>query len=450
MIQPLYSRRYSAPIPRNADVCPQADQSQEINGCQRKNDFHGEQEHGPKSSRKVFMKRVLLAHILWPLLAGAAYAQVAPMPFVRPQFLDNNGSPLAGGRLYSYQAGTSNQLQTYCDALGSTPNQNPVVLDAAGRPVSGSNCGIFLGGNAYKLVLQNSVGALIWTIDNVTASNIGLLSSNNTWTGTNTFNNTFTVNSNASFNAGITSTGPNTLTGGGTLSGTYAGSAVFSGTPNFAGGFLATTGTFSSFITSNVATGNPPFFIASSTQVANLNASFLAGCTWAAPCPIGSTTPSSGVFATLTVNTGLVLAGSTGLTNVQGTDFSILTAGTVSGTGKSLCTDANGGATTTGCPIVPPIVRGFTYCASGCDVSGTPCTTSGSSNNSCTNTFTIPVAFADSKFAVSCSGIGPSGVPNIRGLSKSASTITITTANGTNDGALASSYSEFDCIATHN
>jgi len=34
----------------------------------------------------------------------------------------------------------------------------------------------------------------------------------------------------------------------------------------------------------------------------------------------------------------------------QGTDTNVLTAGTISGTGATLCTDANGGATTSGCP----------------------------------------------------------------------------------------------------
>jgi hypothetical protein len=36
--------------------------------------------------------------------------------------------------------------------------------------------------------------------------------------------------------------------------------------------------------------------------------------------------------------------------SIQGTDANILSSGTVSGTGASLCTDANGGATTVGCP----------------------------------------------------------------------------------------------------
>ena len=39
---------------------------------------------------------------------------------------------------------------------------------------------------------------------------------------------------------------------------------------------------------------------------------------------------------------------------VQGTDTSLLTSGTISGTGAALCTDASGGATTTGCSSAGP------------------------------------------------------------------------------------------------
>jgi hypothetical protein len=56
-----------------------------------------------------------------------------------------------------------------------------------------------------------------------------------------------------------------------------------------------------------------------------------------APSQISSTTGSGNV----------VLA-----SGIQGTDTNVLSAGTISGTGTPLCTDANGGATTTGCPSI--------------------------------------------------------------------------------------------------
>ena len=44
---------------------------------------------------------------------------------------------------------------------------------------------------------------------------------------------------------------------------------------------------------------------------------------------------------------------------VQGTDANLLSSGTVSGTGAALCTDANGGATTSGCPAAGAFAGGL-------------------------------------------------------------------------------------------
>ena len=52
--------------------------------------------------------------------------------------------------------------------------------------------------------------------------------------------------------------------------------------------------------------------------------------------------------ATITAGGGLSINGGS-LTGIQGSDTKALSSGTVSGTGAALCTDANGGATTTGC-----------------------------------------------------------------------------------------------------
>jgi hypothetical protein len=49
------------------------------------------------------------------------------------QFFDNNGVVLAGGKLYTYDAGTTTLRATYTDSTGATPNSNPIVLDSAGR-----------------------------------------------------------------------------------------------------------------------------------------------------------------------------------------------------------------------------------------------------------------------------------------------------------------------------
>jgi len=84
------------------------------------------------------------------------------------QFFDNSGAVLTGGLLYTYTAGTTTPVTTYQDSAGSTPNANPIVLDAAGR-VSAE---VWLTtGAAYKIVLKTSTGTTLWTMDNLRAIN---------------------------------------------------------------------------------------------------------------------------------------------------------------------------------------------------------------------------------------------------------------------------------------
>lgn len=78
------------------------------------------------------------------------------------QFFDDDGAPLAGGKLYAYEAGTSTPKDTYTTAAGTIANANPVVLDASGRAT------IFLSGS-YKFTLTDSADVEIETTDNVTS-----------------------------------------------------------------------------------------------------------------------------------------------------------------------------------------------------------------------------------------------------------------------------------------
>lgn len=86
-------------------------------------------------------------------------ATLTPTP--KMQFFDADGAPLVGGKVYTYQSGTSTPLATYTDGSGATPNANPVILDARGE------ANIWLGTNQYRFVLKNSLDVLIWTSDNV-------------------------------------------------------------------------------------------------------------------------------------------------------------------------------------------------------------------------------------------------------------------------------------------
>ena len=84
------------------------------------------------------------------------------------QFFDNNGVVLSGGKIYTYQAGTTTPATTYTSSTGLVANTNPVVLDSAGRLATQ----IWLDANAaYKFVLKTSADTLIGTYDNVPGVN---------------------------------------------------------------------------------------------------------------------------------------------------------------------------------------------------------------------------------------------------------------------------------------
>lgn len=85
------------------------------------------------------------------------------------QFFDNNGDPLTGGKLYSYEAGTTTPQVTYTTAAGNVPHSNPIILDAAGR-VPGGEIWVTAGQN-YKFVLKTSTEITLATWDNITGIN---------------------------------------------------------------------------------------------------------------------------------------------------------------------------------------------------------------------------------------------------------------------------------------
>jgi len=58
-------------------------------------------------------------------------ASLSPTP--KLQFFGTDGLPLVGGKLYTYQAGTTTPIATYTDYTGVTLNTNPVILDSAGQ-----------------------------------------------------------------------------------------------------------------------------------------------------------------------------------------------------------------------------------------------------------------------------------------------------------------------------
>ncbi len=85
----------------------------------------------------------------------------AALPWVRPQFSDGNGNPLAGGKVFTYLAGTTTPIASFTDSTGLVANTNPVILDASGRG------DLWLAPGSYKVVLKDLNDVVIWTKDKV-------------------------------------------------------------------------------------------------------------------------------------------------------------------------------------------------------------------------------------------------------------------------------------------
>lgn len=91
---------------------------------------------------------------------------LSPVGGAGAQFFDNNGEPLSGGKLYTYDAGTTTPKTTYTSSTGATPHTNPIVLDAAGR-VSGSSEIWLTYDQPYKFILKTSDDVTLWTVNNL-------------------------------------------------------------------------------------------------------------------------------------------------------------------------------------------------------------------------------------------------------------------------------------------
>lgn len=77
------------------------------------------------------------------------------------QCLRLDGKPLAGGKVWTYEAGTTIPKTTYTIMQGNVPNSNPVILDQNGKAK------IYLGDGSYRLRILDSNDALIDDIDQI-------------------------------------------------------------------------------------------------------------------------------------------------------------------------------------------------------------------------------------------------------------------------------------------
>jgi len=72
--------------------------------------------------------------------------------------------PLAGGQLFTYQAGSSTALTTYADNAGTIPNSNPIILGTDGKL---PNELWLQSGYSYKFVLEDASSNIVDTYDNI-------------------------------------------------------------------------------------------------------------------------------------------------------------------------------------------------------------------------------------------------------------------------------------------
>lgn len=102
-------------------------------------------------------------------MTGFVYGPVA-------QFLDNNGTPLTGGQVWVYEAGTSvllNSFNNLNDALaGTNPQENPVELNARGECIIIINAAARLVLEAADIDPNTGHGSVIWDQPNFRVADV--------------------------------------------------------------------------------------------------------------------------------------------------------------------------------------------------------------------------------------------------------------------------------------
>lgn len=143
--------------------------------------------------------------------------------------------------------------------------------------------------------------------------------------------------------------------------------------------------------------------------------------TWKADChPISTTGGGGGSLSGMTAGQVPIAATATTVTSskpIQGTDANLLSSGTISGTSAMLCTDANNGATTSGCPTIPSVPTmpfyWIPYGAQGVPQVALSNQTDGTANNLVCRSFEVPNQITATKFTATVGTISAAQTFNI-------------------------------------
>lgn len=355
------------------------------------------------------MKKLLFM-LLFTKFAVAQAVNFYPSPQPHQCFFEN-GVPLAGGKIFTYVAGTTTPLSTFTDSGGVSMNQNPIILDSQGC------ANIWLGLQGYKYIVQDANGVQQWTTDNLVPTRLDVVITDPTAAavqylvgpltlGVNGSNGQYLLQAGAGqFNGPISSSSnivPSNTPSGGTLGTSLTPwSSVFIGSASINNIQLTGTATTSRTATLPDNTGT----------IAELN----LAQTWTAV----QTFPTSDVAIGTSPNV-------------------VALAAAPSAPRTATFSDASGTVLVTGNGTNPLQTASAAGCATGASVGA-----------ACTTTVTWTTSFADTNYRAVCNGdVITSGVPVGGGLTAKANgSVTFQTVATT---AAAAQYTNVECIAVHN
>lgn len=81
------------------------------------------------------------------------------MPIGKQQYTNSAGVPLAGGKVYTFDVGTTTPKATYQDAAGTVENSNPIILNERGEALA-------YWSGAYDIKVTDANGITIYTVAN--------------------------------------------------------------------------------------------------------------------------------------------------------------------------------------------------------------------------------------------------------------------------------------------
>jgi len=88
--------------------------------------------------------------------------------YPKARVFDADGDALAGGKVYTYEVGSTTPIVTYSDPAQTVPNTNPVILDSQGEAP------IYITG-PWKMVIKDTSDVLVRTHDGIVGITEGVL-----------------------------------------------------------------------------------------------------------------------------------------------------------------------------------------------------------------------------------------------------------------------------------